>query len=249
MFKKFQLAFGAAAVATLVACGGGGGDATTTPTPITSTDTFDLRTAYVNYVNPTVSQSFTTSGTVAGKPATGTGLDSTGILSTGIFEGVNALKIAKSSTQVITSDGQTVTVSTKADYYYDSNYNPLGYTNVSLTVNNGIPSPVPVYGVTTVSPSAPRFAKIGDSGNLHTTQFYTSSSKIAAYSSTALSYVVEPDTARTALISFIETMKVGNTVASVTTTVTRSTTTGSLTFISKTVKDFTEDSTIKAIYN
>jgi len=234
MFKQLKLVASLTVTSTLVACGGGGDSGPAVP--VTSTSTFDLKTAYVNYIAPRGTQGFTISGTVQGVTATGTGTITNGDLTPATFEGKAALKKTSTTTQSVTANGQTATASAMTTYFFDSNYNVLGNTGFSIDAGGAPIASTSSYGVTTFTSNISQTVKVGDEGTLTTSAVYATANKTNLLSTTTLSYVVKPDTANTALISFISTSKdtAGNT--SVSTTVTRATTTGSLTFINQTAK-------------
>ena len=235
MLKLLKLVIGVALTATLVACGGGGDS--TPAAPVTSNSTFDLKTAYVNYIAPRGTQGFTISGTVKGVTVTGTGTITNGDLTPATFEGKAALKKTSTATQSFTANGQTATAGAMTTYFFDSNYNVLGNTGISIDAGGAPIASTSSYGVTTFTSNPPQTVKVGDEGTLTTGAVYATANKTNLLSATTLSYVVKPDTTNTALISFIATSKdtAGN-IISISTTVTRATTTGSLTFINQTAK-------------
>jgi hypothetical protein len=71
----------------LVACGGGGGTPTASA-PVASVDTFQLKTAFVNYVSDSRSLPFTIAGTSSGVSVTGNGTVTQSTLTNSTFEGL-----------------------------------------------------------------------------------------------------------------------------------------------------------------
>lgn len=78
--------------------------------------------------------------------------------------------------------------------YYDTNYVPLGYDD---TASGGS------YAVFQGTPIIPASISVGGSGNIGTRTLYASSSKSTVNGKEVLSYVVEPDTAETAVVNLI----------------------------------------------
>lgn len=203
------------------ACGGGGGS--TAPTgPVASTETFQLRTAYVNYVTETRSLPFTVTGTTSGQSVTGSGTATQGALTSATFESQAAQQKTTTVTGSITANGTTIPLSSSSTTYVDSNYNPLGISGTD-------------YAVVTSGTSIPTTARVNDTGNLYSTIRYASSTKATLRGTQTVSYVLEPDTASTALLKIISTERDSyNTVTSNSTTTFRMTPAGALTRISET---------------
>jgi hypothetical protein len=236
MFKQLKLAIGLAITATLVACGGGG-DSAPAP-PVTSTDTFAFKTAYVNLITTSQTKAFKVSGTVAGIAVTGSGTATFGNLSSATFEGKTALSRSYTATGTASANGQTIPVNVTSTLYYDSNYNPLGTASNEYAVINSTP------------PSIPQTAKVGDTGVLYTFIRYATRSKTDLRGTNTVSYVIEPDTATTALVTIIETAKdnTGKVIASAS-LVFRATPTGSITLVKETATDFTFDIILNLTYD
>ncbi|HAL36986.1 MAG TPA: hypothetical protein DCP03_02240 [Polaromonas sp.] len=82
----------------------------------------------------------------------------------------------------------TATINT----YYDTDYTPLGFSSSG------------VYSVYLPPPSIPTSIMVGDTGTIGTaTNFTGSSSTGTREGQTVVSYVVEPDTASTAIVNLI----------------------------------------------
>ena len=71
MKKYLQLVLAFCLSIFIAACGGGGSDGP--PAPVTSTDNFQVKTAYVNYFNDSRSLPFSISGTSSGVTVSGSG--------------------------------------------------------------------------------------------------------------------------------------------------------------------------------
>jgi hypothetical protein len=75
--------------------------------------------------------------------------------------------------------------------YYDSNYLPTGSSRTSQ------------YGVYLVAPTLPTSVKVGDAGVIGTQTYYTSNTKATGDGRADSSYVIEADTATTAIVNVI----------------------------------------------
>lgn len=85
MKNTIKLLLATASVVLLAACGGGGGGGT--QTPVASTFSFNLLSAYVSSFTNTSTSAFTITGSQDAIVITGSGLGTTGALSSGTFEG------------------------------------------------------------------------------------------------------------------------------------------------------------------
>lgn len=203
------------------ACGGGGGN--TEPTgPVASTETFQLRTAYVNYVTETRSLPFTVTGMTSGHSVTGSGTATQGALTSTTFESQAAQQKTTTVTGSITANAVTTPLSSSSTTYVDSNYNPLGSSGTD-------------YKVVTGGTSIPTTARVNDTGTWYSTIRYASSTKATQRGTGTVSYVLEPDTASTALLKIILTERDNSNNETSRSTVTfRMTPAGALTRISET---------------
>ena len=168
------------------ACGGGGGGGGSTD-PVVSTNSFNLQSAYVALISGGWSKTFTISGTCAGSFAITAGAVTTATT----FESAFAL----SGTEVSTITLSNCTPASAADTetkYHDSNYMPLGYS-----VQGG------KYAVYTATPTLPTTVRVGDTAVIGTLNRYTNSTKSTGAGTQTESFVVEADTATTAIINVI----------------------------------------------
>jgi len=172
----------------LTACGGG------SSTPSTSTDTYQLRTAYVNYMTDTRSSPFTASGTVQGVNVTGSGSFTQGALTNTTFENQAALQKVSTVTASLNANGQTLPLSTSSTTYVDSNYNLLGASGTDYEVVSG-------------SVTIPSTAQVNDTGVWYSSTRYATSTKATRRGTASVSYVLEPDTASSALLKLIRIEK------------------------------------------
>lgn len=193
MKNTIKLLLAIASVVLLVACGGGGGGGT--PAPVASTQTFDLRAAYVSSLINTSTNTFTITGSQDSVTITGSGTGTYGELSSGTFEGGSAQQRTSTVTGSFIVEGQSFPLNYSSVSWFDSNYLPLGAdAGDEYTV---------VVGTATI----PTEAKVGDSGQLYISNRFTSSAKTTALGTIASTYVVEPDTASTAIVTLISTYK------------------------------------------
>lgn len=192
MLQKIKYAAAVAAITLLAACGGGGGGSSG---PVTSTETFQVRTALTNYLINTATYTGTISGTYSSNPVTGTMVVTQGSLGAGTFEGQSALSKATTATGNIVVNGTNVPSAVTTTMFFDSNYVPLGESGGTD------------YEVVTGAVTIPTTARVGDTGNLYSVNRYSSSSKALLRGTKQVSYVLEPDTATTAIFKLIEVEK------------------------------------------
>jgi hypothetical protein len=173
-------------VTALTACGGGGGSAVATG-PVASTNTFNLKSAYVALTSAGWSKIFTISGTCTGTISIASGA----INASTTFETQPAL----SGTSVVTttfSNCTPATSTTTETKYTDSNYMTVGYS-----ISGGD------YAVYASPLTLPNSVKVGDSAVVGTINRYTNSTKSTSVGTQVDSFVVEADTATTAIINAI----------------------------------------------
>ena len=184
--KLHRLIIGLCFAVLLSACGGG--DSTPATGPVVSTLSFPLKSAYSTLVANGYTKSYVVSGSCKGiaseitAPATGgqTFEGVTGQLSTALTLTIN----------LTTCTPPSITATVTA--YYDTNYTPLGFSSSG------------VYSVYLPPPSIPTSIMVGDTGTIGTaTNFTGSSSTGTREGQTVVSYVVEPDTASTAIVNLI----------------------------------------------
>ena len=181
----FGVVLAVGVAASLVACGGGGGGGGSSG-PIASTNTFNVQSGYKALTAAGWSKTFTTSGCTGSISIT----ESAPTTST-TFEGSAAL----AGTSVISTSFTNctpATSSTTETRYYDTNYVRLGYS-----VQGG------GYGVYASAPVIPVTAKVGDTGIVGSINRYTNSTKATSAGRQDVSFVVEADTATTAILNVI----------------------------------------------
>lgn len=185
---KFRyLALAATSAALLAACGGGGGPSAPAG-PVASTLSFPLQSAYAAAVATGFSRSFTVSGTCSGTATEARSAASGGAS----FEGATGLLSTAETLSINFSNCTPASSAATATSYYDSNYTLLGTSIVGS-----------LYRVYSPGISIPTSVTVGSTGTLGTSTNYSSSSKASVLGQSTLSYVVEPDTATTAIVNLI----------------------------------------------
>lgn len=192
MFSKVIRYLSVSFVLILTACGGGGGGgASSSTTP--STLAFPLKQAITAF--NASGHSSNMSGTVAGSARTCNVTSSareTPANTVTSFEGKTAL--STTSTTIISysgcSDGANVPSSTTVTtYFYDTNYVDLGSASSSE------------FSDYAAGPNYPVTVKVGDTGIFGTKNSYIDSTKASLTNSSISSYVIEADTATTAIVN------------------------------------------------
>ena len=191
MINKFKFLTATALFSLVSACGGGGD----TAAPVASTQTFPLKAIHINLVISPSSEYFTISGTASGVAVTGSGSLTSSNLSAGTFEGLSALQGTSTMTGSFVANGVTYPLNLISISWFDSNYVPKGTSSNSE------------YSVITGTPTIPTAGRINDTGILYTENLYTSSTKAVFLGTETTSYVVEADTASTALLTITSVEK------------------------------------------
>lgn len=186
-------------VAVLTACGGGGGGSTSTPVPVASTASFPYESGFKARVANGSSVTYNVSGYCSG-----TASDVRGAPVSGTFEGSPALAVT--ATQVNSVSSPCTSVTLNGTRYYDTNYVPRGY-NI----------PAGSYGVFVSPPVIPISVKIGDTGAIGTQYLYTDSTKAVYMGKQLFTYIVEADSATTAIVNVVDKLYTSTNVLSMTT--------------------------------
>lgn len=161
---------------------------------VSSTASFNLKAAWANlYLTPS-SAAYTVSGNSSDS---GYGIV-TGIVtftpsSDTVFEGKSAKKGTASSVGKFVRNGVTSSFNSISNYYFDGDLNPLGDDDGS--------SYSVVVGVATL----PTAARVGDKGTAYIINEYSDSTKTGEYSTSTHTYLIEADTANTALVTLTST--------------------------------------------
>lgn len=220
MLKMIKSLAAVSALALMTACGGGGGGGAAAP--VASTDTFPLTTILANSLQSS-SNTFTISGTSSGAAITGSGTVTRGSLSAGTFESLAAQQRTTTITGSFTVNGSSYALNSSATDWFDSNNVPVGESGGTD------------YVVVTGTPTIPATVRVNDTGTLYTANRYSNSTKSVLRGTETVTYVVEADTASTALLTLIVTEKDNsNTTTSTSSTQVRITPAGALTRIKET---------------
>ena len=200
--------------------------------PTSSTEIFQLRAGYASYLASAGTKPFTLAGTASGISISGSGTSSAGNLSSTTFEGQSAQAQTTTTTGTLTANGQSTPLTATSTTYVDGNYNPLGFDGSQ-------------YEVVTSSISIPTTARVNDSAVWYQSTRYTDSSKTTVLGTTTASFVLEAETAFTALLKIIEVERnTSNTVTSTNTITFRMTPAGVLTRLSETLVEGTTSLTV-----
>ena len=173
----------------LAACGGGGGSSGPSG-PVTSTLSFPLNLAYKSLVSSGTTKTFTVSGSCSGTGSYTATPANTPVASVPIVGG-SGLSATQTMTATLTNCSGISFAGTQIAYY-DTNYNDLGH---DAGVGND-------YGINVATPVIPASVKVGDTGVVGKVGKYL-------YGTTTLngvddmSYVIEADTANTAIVNAI----------------------------------------------
>jgi hypothetical protein len=179
-----RLLLSVSATVTLVACGGGGSDAGA-PVPVTTS--FPLQAGYKALTAAGASNNYAVRGTCSG---TATVTDSAPIAAS--FEGVSGYS-ATSTLTVNLTNCTPASSSATGTTYYGAEYVLLGTSDASGE-----------YGkVVTVPPPLPASVQVGDAGPYASLTVYADSTKATVTGTRLFSYVVEADTASTAIVNLI----------------------------------------------
>ncbi|MES1982081.1 MAG: Ig-like domain-containing protein [Pseudomonadota bacterium] len=187
---KISTRFGAGLIVfftlLLAGCSGGkdGGGGTG---PVSSTLSFPLQSGMKASVQQGYSANFTVSGTCSGTSSL-----NISIPLPATFENVAGLSVVSAANLNLTNCSPPFLYATSADYY-DSNYDQLG------TINS-----IGDYGVYATPPAIPVSVKVGDTGMIGTINYYSDSTKTFPTGHDDISYVIEPDTANTAIVNMID---------------------------------------------
>ena len=149
--------------------------------------TFPLRDAYQAYVSAGSTTNFTVSGTCSGSAT-----QTMSPTSPTTFEGAPAF-VATQTMSVALSNCTPATTAVSVLGYYDSNYTPSGVVVPGVEYASFLSKPQ----------SLPDAVKVGDTAVFATLTVYSSSAKTTITGQRVLSYVIETDTATTAIVRLI----------------------------------------------
>ena len=181
----FQFTAASLLLVGLAGCGGGG--SSTPPGPVVSTLSFPLQSAFKSFVANGATKTFTVSSGCSGSGNRASAPANTAAT----FEGVAGFSAVQSLTMSLTNCTPASTAVTYTSYY-DANYIPLGFNSVGVN-----------YGVYLTAPVIAASVTVGNTGTIGTTTLYTDSTKAVGNGRQDLSYIVEADTASTAIVNLI----------------------------------------------
>jgi hypothetical protein len=179
-----QLLLSLSTTIILVACGGGGSDA---GAPVTVTTNFPLLAGYKALTAAGATNNYAVSGTCNGSA---TVVDSPAIPAS--FEGVSGYSSTSTLTVSLTNCTPASSTATSTTYY-GAEYVLLGTSDASGDYAT----------VVTVPPPLPASIKVGDAAPYATVTVYTDATKATVTGTRVFSYVVEADTASTAIVNLI----------------------------------------------
>lgn len=172
--------------AFLAACGGGG-DGATAATTTPATTSFPLLSGYKALIAGGSSVNFNISGSCSGTAAF-----STAKPVSASFEGTSGLSTTTTATINFTNCTPASNAVTSTAFF-DTNYNLLGSSIAGVE-----------YGKFLIAPNAlPTSVKVGDTAVFGTETIYTDSTKQVSTGQRIRSYVIEADTASTAIANLI----------------------------------------------
>ena len=182
------------------ACGGGGGDGSVTTSSATTTaiPTFPLAQAVANSLSSDRVIDYDLSGNTDSASVTGSGTITysaafeTNFIGTD-FEEQAALAQTVTTRGTETENGTTLPYVSTVTAYYTTNYDPLGIDSIGS------------YCVVQGSPSYPSSVKVGDTGSLSSSDCYQDSSMAGKIGTDVAVYVIEEDSATTAIVNIIVT--------------------------------------------
>lgn len=200
MRKMFGVTFLAVSLGLLGGCGGGGGGGGGSSSVVASTNAFNVLSGWQALTAAGWSKTFAVSGTCTGSIALNDGPVNTATT----FEGSAALS-GTAVTNITFTNCTPSSISSTETRYTDSNYIPRGYL-----VQGGD------YGVYATTPAIPTSVHVGDTGIVGTVSRYTDSTKTTPDGRQDVSYVIEADTATTAILNVISKVYDKNSVLIVT---------------------------------
>ena len=223
------------ALLTLVACGGGGGGGgSSSPNPVTSTASFPAAQAIANFFSTSHTYNVNGTGKFSGIDVSGTGTVSFSSAVGATFEGQSAFKVTLTVAITLSGGGQTVPVAFSVENYFTTNYDPLGFNDPG----GGS------YCVIQGNPSYPSSVKVGDTATLYTQNCYQDSTKNTPTENDIDSFLVEADTATSAIFNLIENTYTGGTLTDNSQERYRIDENGNFDFVSVTGVDYTGGDTL-----
>ncbi|MDD4962826.1 MAG: FG-GAP-like repeat-containing protein [Gallionella sp.] len=175
-------------VLTLVGCGGGGGGGSAAPSAaVVSTLSFPLQNGMNAYIARGSLANYVVSGSCSGNAGMVNLMPAAAV-----FEGVSGVSVASTQTINLTNCLPSVITGNAIDYY-DANYVPLG-----RAITGGD------YSVYVSPPVIPAQVKVGNTGSMGTLNNFFDSTKTVPTGKDVTSFVIEADTANTAIVNMMD---------------------------------------------
>ncbi|MDD2775729.1 MAG: FG-GAP-like repeat-containing protein [Gallionella sp.] len=175
-------------VLTLVGCGGGGGGGSAAPSAaVVSTLSFPLQNGMNAYIARGSLANYVVSGSCSGNAGMVNLMPASAV-----FEGVSGVSVASTQTINLTNCLPSVITGNAIDYY-DANYVPLG-----RAITGGD------YSVYISPPVIPAQVKVGNTGSMGTLNNFFDSTKTVPTGKDVMSFVIEADTANTAIVNMMD---------------------------------------------
>jgi len=170
------------------------------PGPEPSDATFQLAQSLADFIAAAHVYTYEAAGNAGAIDLTGSGTMTFGAAAGAIFESQAALSQTRSIVGTLTDNGTTTPDTLAGLFYYTTNYDPLGSSDIS----GGI------YCVADGSPVYPPAVRVGDSATIATYACYEDGTKATLISEDTERYSAGADTADTAIIEFITTSELQN---------------------------------------
>jgi hypothetical protein len=200
-----------------------------TPGPVPSDASFPLAQGLADFIAGAHVYTYGASGNANGTAITGAGTMTFGAAAGATFEGQSALSQTRSIVGTLTDNGTTIPDTLAGLYYYTTNYDPLG----SSDINGGI------YCVADGNPVYPPIVRVGDSATIATYACYEDNTKATLISEDTERYSAGADTAESAIIEIVTTSEFQNILQTTVRDRYRINETGDLEWLSLTVTDET----------
>lgn len=183
------LLFAVLAISALVGCGGGSGS--TGPTVVVSTLTFPLQSAYRALVGSGYSKNYSVEGTCSGR-AIDSALAAAPAPLGVTFEGIQAELAADNRLTLFLSNCAPSQTTLFGTSFWDSNLVPLGEV-----------VPGGDYSVFQTAPMFPVSVSVGTTGTFGVLNSYSDATKTVFTGRTDITFVIEAETATTAIVNLV----------------------------------------------
>lgn len=187
MIKHFVQTFVLGTTTALLFGCGGGGDSGATAAAVAASTTFPLQAGYQARIKAGSQDNYAVSGTCAG-----TATLTNGAPTAATFEGASGFAASQTVTVRFPSCSALSSAAVTGTAYFNASYAPIG-TSIPGVRYETLPSGL----------SVPVSVKVGDTAVLGNLTVYADSSKASVTGQRVLSYVIEADTATTAIVNLI----------------------------------------------